>query len=167
MITTASLFPVGQLGKTHGLKGEIRFRPYRPFFSDLLQNNLTITVGTKQLTLISCRETASFLLLKFRDIDTPEKAQFHVNQELWFPLEAVEAITPEPINFPERWIGWDVVEQGKPLGTVKDILQSKANDILTVQNEAGDEWLVPVIDEYILHVDPETKTLTVKKPVLV
>ena len=166
-MSTARLVPVGQLGKTHGLKGEIRFRPYRPFFADLLHPNQTITVGTKHLTLLEHRETAAFMLLLFLGVDTPEKAQFHVNQELWFPFDEVEAITPSPLTFPEQWLGWAVFVNEAPLGQVVDILQTKANDILTVKNENDEEWLVPVIPEYILIIDTEKKSLFIKKPVLV
>lgn len=165
--STSRLVPIGQLGKTHGVKGEIRFRPYRPFFIELLKQNQIVTVGTKHLTLIDFRETASFLLLFFAGIDTPEKAQFHVNQEIWFPFSEVESITPSPINLPEQWIGWVVMANNLVLGTVIDVLQTKANDILTIKNESDEEWLVPVIPEYILLIDPKNQSLSIKKPILV
>jgi len=161
------LVPIGQLGKTHGVKGEIRFRPYRPFFVDLLKHDQVNTVGTKHLTLIDFRQTASFMLLLFAGIDTPEKAQFHVNQEIWFPLSEVENITPSPINLPEQWIGWVVMANNTILGKVIDVLQTKANDILTIKNEQDEEWLVPVIPEYILAIDQKTQSLSIKKPILV
>jgi len=107
------------------------------------------------------------MLLLFAGIDTPEKAQFHVNQEIWFPLSEVENITPSPINLPEQWIGWVVMANNTILGKVIDVLQTKANDILTIKNEQDEEWLVPVIPEYILAIDQKTQSLSIKKPILV
>lgn len=166
MSSSSQLIPIGQLGKTHGLTGEIRFRPYRPFFSALLTPHQSILVGTRQLTLTRSREAVSHMLLVFEGVNSPELAQIHVNQELYFPIEAVEAITPTPTQFPEQWLGWAVVSGDEILGTVVDILQTRANDILTVKG-TNEEWLVPVIPEYILSSVPETKTLTVKKPIFV
>jgi 16S rRNA processing protein RimM len=164
--TPARLVPIGQLGKTHGLKGEIRFRPYRPFFAKLLELNRSILVGPQPFTLLQARQAKSFMLLLFKGIESPEQAQVHVNKELWFTLDDVESITPAPFFFPEIWLGWNAFAEGILLGEVVDIIQTRANDILTVK-KAGVEYLVPVIPEYILTINPENKTLLVKKPVLV
>lgn len=104
------------------------------------------------------------MLLSFEGVTSREGVQVHVNQELFFPLIAVQQVTQTPLQCPEQWVGWEAFSEGALLGMVVDILQTKANDIITIKGPA-EEWLVPVIPEYILSINPDKKILIIKKPV--
>ena len=52
-----------------------------------------------------------------------------------------------------------VDENGGSLGKVTEILQTGANDVYVVTNNAGREILLPAIAEVILNVDLESKVI--------
>ncbi|MBI3578540.1 MAG: 16S rRNA processing protein RimM, partial [Ignavibacteriales bacterium] len=58
-------------------------------------------------------------------------------------------------------IGMTVVsEEGEPIGTVKDILQTPANDVWVVQNGTK-EVLLPAVKEVIKTVDLKRKEVVI------
>ena len=65
-------------------------------------------------------------------------------------------------NFIADLIGLKVLtDEGEEFGTVKDILQTAANDVYLIEGPEGKEYLFPSIKECILNVDLEAGTVTV------
>jgi 16S rRNA processing protein RimM len=61
-------------------------------------------------------------------------------------------------------IGLDVYEdQGSYLGQLIQILRTGANDVYLIENQAGDETLIPAIEDVILEVDLKQKKMLVFK----
>ena len=59
-------------------------------------------------------------------------------------------------------IGLEVrTEDGEILGTMKDVLETGANDVYVVQMKDGKELLLPAIGDCILNVDLEQGVMTV------
>lgn len=54
-----------------------------------------------------------------------------------------------------------VTDEGEDLGTLKDVLQTGANDVYVVEMTDGKELLLPAIKQCILKVDLEQQTMTV------
>ena len=54
-----------------------------------------------------------------------------------------------------------VTDEGKQLGTLKDVLQTGANDVYVVETPEGQEILIPAIRQCILSVDLEEQTMRV------
>ena len=52
-------------------------------------------------------------------------------------------------------------DEGDELGTLKDVLQTGANDVYVVEMTDGKELLLPAIKQCILNVDLEQQTMTV------
>ena len=52
-------------------------------------------------------------------------------------------------------------EDGKELGTVKDVIETGANDVYIVDRVDGEEVLLPAIHDCVLDVDVEKNTMTV------
>ena len=65
-------------------------------------------------------------------------------------------------NFIVDLIGLKVAtDEGEELGTLKDVLQTGANDVYVVEMTDGKELLLPAIKQCILNVDLEQQTMTV------
>ena len=59
-------------------------------------------------------------------------------------------------------IGMDVVlEDGSKFGTLKDVMETGANDVYVVEDAKGEEILLPAIRECILDVDVEKNVMTI------
>ncbi len=50
-----------------------------------------------------------------------------------------------------------VLEDGSKFGTLKDVMETGANDVYVVEDTKGEEILLPAIRECILDVDVEKK----------
>ena len=65
-------------------------------------------------------------------------------------------------NFIADLIGLLVVtDEGEELGTLKDVMQTGANDVYVVERKNGKEVLLPAIKQCILDVDLEKEKITV------
>lgn len=51
--------------------------------------------------------------------------------------------------------------KGMPVGILTDVLQTGANDVFVVKTEAGDEVLIPYIEQCVPEIHPETGKIMV------
>ena len=100
-------------------------------------------------------------MLAFDGFTTPEQVGRFRNQILYID-EADAKELPEGEFYYHELLGLSVLDEtGEPLGKVTEIMQTGANDVYVVTNEAGREILLPAIAEVILEVDLEFKEMKV------
>ena len=59
-------------------------------------------------------------------------------------------------------LGVDVIdENGVALGKIQEIIETGANDVYVVKDEAGKEILLPAIPSVVLNVDMDARTMKV------
>ncbi len=102
-----------------------------------------------------------FVLLKLEGVDTRDAAEHWRNA-------LVEVPGRERVRLPRGHYFWDDViglavrdELGAPLGLVRDILQTGANDVYVVDTDGG-ELLLPAIKDVVLRIDPATGEMVVR-----
>ena len=62
-------------------------------------------------------------------------------------------------------IGLQVVtEDGKAVGTVKEIIETGANNVYSISTPEGKEILIPAIPSCVLSIDVEAGRMTVRLP---
>ncbi len=79
----------------------------------------------------------------------------------------IRACDAAPLVDGEFWVhelvGMLVIEEdGRPLGAVEDVLCQPAQDLLVVRGSGGEEYQVPFVEEFVKHVDPAGRTVTVR-----
>ena len=102
------------------------------------------------------------MLLHLEGYDTPEQAETLRNQILYLNREDVEL--EEGTYFIQDLIGLDVVDadNGTVYGTLKDVLQTGANDVYVVQAEGGKELLIPAIPDVIVETNIEEHCMKIR-----
>jgi 16S rRNA processing protein RimM len=145
---------VGFLRRPHGLAGEI-IMDLHTDFPERMKPGRKLFVGDehKPMTLEGVRVHAKGLLVKFKDIETTEAAGIFRNQ--WVFIKAQDASPlPEGKIYKYQLIGFKVVDEyGNPLGELVEVLETGANDVYVVRDEAGKELLLPAIPSVILDLD--------------
>ena len=69
---------------------------------------------------------------------------------------------PEGEYYLHQLVGIDVVtDQGKNLGRLKEVILTGANDVYLVDSPEGKEILLPAIEEVILEINLEDRTMLV------
>lgn len=128
-----------------------------------LRPQMVIYAGENHLPLTICRRRThnEGLLLAFEGFTTPEQVGRFRNQILYAAWADAPEL-PEGEYYQYELLGLDVEDEaGKFLGKLTEIMQTGANDVYVVTNEAGRELLLPAIAEVVLDVNLSTKTMKV------
>ena len=156
---------MGVVVKAHGVKGQVKVWLHNPG-SDALDrcSELTLEQGGQRrvagFTLISSAAKGGLLIRieGVEDLDQAEAlrgAKLLVNREVLEPAEAGEYLYLD-------LMGCEVLDEaGELLGSVDDIFEAGASDVLVVRNEQM-ERMIPLVEQWIQEVDLEARTIRVK-----
>ncbi len=156
---------IGVITSTHGIRGEVKVFPTTDDnrrFKKLKDCVIEYKGERIPAKAASCRFFKNMVILKLDGIDSIEAAEPYrqcpilVDREHAVPLERNE-------YFIADLEGMDVVtEEGRPLGVLKEILFTGANDVYVIADEAGKELLLPAIRDCILDVSVTDRKMTVR-----
>ncbi len=159
-----SVFQVGVNPKPHGLRGEVkvfpttddagRFKKLKEVIVETEKERLTMEIeGVKFFK--------QYAILKFKGFDSINDMEKYKGAKLLVPREKAVRLKKDEY-FVADLIGMQVVtEDGAPLGNLKNVLETGANDVYVVEMEEGKEALLPAIKECILKIDMEKAVMTV------
>jgi 16S rRNA processing protein RimM len=153
---------VALVGAPHGLKGEVSAEMLTEFpkrFKGL--RRLYIGESDTILYLEGYRFHKDRILLKFRDIDTPEDASRLRGAMLTVPADETVQL-PRDHYYHYQLIGLEVrTTDGRVLGKLEDILTTTSNDVFIVRGPLG-EILLPATKEVVREVDVASGTMIVQ-----
>lgn len=156
---------IGQIVNTHGIKGEVRVKPWCDSPFDLEGLETVYSDGGKtQFTVISARVHKNVVVVKLDGIDDIEQAQKLRNKILLADRGDFEL--PEGRYFVADLLGMEIVDNdsGRVYGKLTDVLQYGAADVYEVSGEDGVKILIPAIDGVVLSRDFEQGRMLVKLP---
>ena len=153
-----SEFRVGVISSTHGIRGEVKACPTTDDparFRELTQVTLVTKRERRTLEIEKVRFFKQFVIVKFKGIDDINDMERYKGAELWIDREQAVPLE-EGEYFIADLIGLSVMtDEGKKLGTLREVIRTGANDVYEVLMEDGKTVLLPVIDECVLDVDLE------------
>lgn len=155
----------GQVSGVHGVRGELKVRPWcdgadflLPFRRFALQ--MTGSEAKHVRVAESSRTHQGFLLLKLEGVDTREAAQALRGTVLYF--DRAEAELPEGRYFLSDLIGLTVTdESGEVLGTLTEVFQPPAHDVYRV-TDGGQVHDIPAVPQFIKEVDLAHRRVVVR-----
>ena len=158
-------FEIGHISNTHGLKGEVKVRPYTAKMKDYekLKNILIDFNGNlKEYTIESVRYQKDVVLLKLKGIDIIEDAEKIKGKSIKIPREFAKELE-EDEYFIADLIGCEVY-QDELLGVVEDIFTAGASDVYVIKRKNKKDLLLPALADVIKKVDVENKKIFVEVP---
>ncbi|MFZ0532287.1 MAG: ribosome maturation factor RimM [Anaerolineales bacterium] len=153
---------VGKLRHAHGVHGEILMEVITDFPERFLPGAiLYLSSEDDQLRLTKCRPHREGLLMTFEGYSTPEEISQFRNQILY-----VKADDRPPLADGEYYhhqlISLHVTtDAGVSIGTVTEILETGASDVLVVRPEIGPEVLIPIADPFVQNIDLKNREIRV------
>ncbi len=148
---------VGKIVTTHGLKGEVKVYPTTENpdrFLELSRVFLDLGVSRKELEIESVRFQNKMVLLKFKGLDRIEDVEGFRSRDLLIRREDAIPLA-ENQWFIGDLIGLKVLlPDDAVLGTVKDVMETGANDVLLISTGKKDV-MIPVVSEFVKKVSPE------------
>ena len=152
------MLKVGVITQTHGVRGEVKVFPTTDDvnrFKKLKQVILDTGKETMPLEIQSVKFFKQFVILKFKGIDNINDIEKYKRCSLYVTREHAVALE-EDEYFIADMIGMEVcTEDGNIFGTLKDVIETGANDVYVIENAEHGEVLVPAIKECIRSVDIE------------
>ncbi len=155
---------VGVITAPHGLHGEVRvypttddparFKKLKKAWIDLGRERIPVTVTQAKFS-------KNMVILRFQESDSIEKSEAFRGRDLLVTRDqAVELSEDE--YFIADLIGLQVVtDEGTCFGTVRDVMQTGANDVLVIAGADEKEYLFPFIRDCVRSVSLSEKTVTV------
>ena len=157
------LLKVGVITTTHGVRGEVKVYPTTDAdrFLDLEYVLLDTGREKRKLEIQNVKYFKNLVILKFKGIDNINDIEMYKQRELWVPREEAQELDEDEYYIADL-IGMNVVlEDGSHFGTLKDVMETGANDVYVVEDENGKEVLLPAIKECILDVDVDKNSMTI------
>lgn len=162
---------LGKIVRPHGIRGELRMKIMTDYPERLINELKTVYIGTdakqagaEAYTIKSARFHKDFLLLTLEEIADRNEAELFRNQLVMIDIENAVPLEDDEVYLYEL-IGLSVqTDDGKILGTIKDVLETGANDVYIVRSREYGELLIPIHDETLLEIDTEAEIVTVKLP---
>ena len=157
------LLKVGVITTTHGVGGEVKVFPTTDpeRFLDLEYVILDAGREMKKLEIRNVKFFKNLVILKFDGIDNINDIEMYKGRDLWVPREEAQELDEDEYYIGDL-IGMEVVlEDNTHFGTLKDVMETGANDVYVVETSDGEEILLPAIRDCILDVNVEEKRMTV------
>ena len=153
---------VGQLGKPHGVRGEISFRILTDF-PDRLAPGKVVYVGDDKTvyTLQNVRGGGERLIFSLEGFGDRDHAALLRNELVYVRSDEIPDLDDGDFYYHDL-IGLRVItDDGRELGTLEEIIDTGANDVFLVIAEDGSELLLPAIDDVVLDIDLDEETILV------
>ena len=155
---------VGVISSPHGVHGDVKVYPTTDSakrFEELSEVIIKTKTGDINTEIEKVRYFNNLAIVKFNCFSTPEEARKFIGADIFIDRKFAQPLE-EGEYYIADLIGCRVVsDEGKELGTLKDVLQTGANDVYIVEDENKKELLFPVIKECIKQVDIENSIITV------
>lgn len=149
--------PLGRIVGVFGLRGELKIAP-TGVGEDALRGGLRVHVGVRELTVEGVRSHKHLLLTRFEGIGDANAAGELVGNDVVGYVDDVALRSGEYLD--EDLIGCRLIQEGRTLGTVREIRHYPAQDILEL---SGGE-LVPLVAEFVREIDAGARVIQVRLP---
>ncbi len=171
------LLLMGRIGRTHGVRGEMKVVPETDEptrFAEVEQLFLGESeAAARPVTVEGVRfqypKGRTVVLLALEGVDSVEAAESLRNQLLFArvgdlpPLEEGEAYLDDLVGLAVVLVDDEGQPLGEPVGTVRDLYDG-AQLLFAIDRPGQPEVLLPDVDEFVVRLDLEERRLYVRPP---
>ena len=149
---------IGYVQGVHGLRGDLKVKNRFDKPERVFTPGIKIYLNDEIHEISACKFYKGFYLCtidNLKDINLVEK---YIGYDVFIDREALNLKEREYIL--DDLYGLEIESNGKTCGKVKDILDNKIYNILVIEYEK--EYMIPLIDEYVVNVDLKNKKIICK-----
>lgn len=157
---------VGRILKASGVRGEMRVLPLTDFPErfDSLAEVFLVEKGrpARRVTVERARSQGRFAVVKLAGVEDRRTAEGFAGATLEVGLDEA-VVLPKGRYYVFDIVGLEAVtEDGRSVGRVKDVLKLPAHDVYVVENEAGEEIMIPAVETIVIRVDLRTRQMVLR-----
>ena len=154
---------VGVIERPRGLKGEVKALPLTDF-PERFEPGARVFIDGESRCVVRCNWQSGRVYLQLDGIADRESAEALRGELIEIP-DAERPQTDEPFWYLDEIEGLQVLtREGSPLGSIREVLRTGANDVYVVDRGDRRDVLVPALSDVILRVDLDEGTMTVDLP---
>ncbi len=159
------MLAAGRIAKLFGAAGEVSLTLYADFPADFDWKERPVFTQVDSLAVplffdSFTRKGTSGAVVRFADLDTPERAAMVVGNE--FFLEEESDSDSDGDFSPADLIGFEV-RVGRRKGRITDFYDNDINPLFEIEL-GGREHLVPAVEEFIKELDPDRRIIRLQLP---
>ena len=152
---------IGKVVNAVGIKGELKVYNYSDS-DEIYRNTPLIYLEDKLYKIQNVRVQKGMIILKLKGIDDRNEAELVKGKEL-FVTDADLPELEEGVFYVRDLISMNVItENGEKIGEVNDVIQNTAQDIFEVRTQDDKLVLIPKVDQFVINIDRDTRTVTVR-----
>ena len=149
----------------HGIKGEVKVFPTTDDsrrFKKLKQVYLDTGKEMLPLEIEGVKFFKQMVILKFKGYENPDDVMKFRQKELWIDRKDAVRLSKDEY-FIADLIDMEVCdEEGKLIGTLKDVISTGANDVYTIRTPEGKQLLFPAIGDVVVETDLEQGIMRIR-----
>ena len=148
---------VGKLVNTHGLRGEVRILSNFRHKKNVFVKGMKLYIGKKKEEFIinTYRFHKIYDMVTFDGFNNINDVEYLKGLNVYINEDDLKL---DGEIYSGRLLDFKVICKEKEIGTVTEIIDTPANEVIRV----GEKILIPYIDEFIEKIDLENKTLYIK-----
>lgn len=149
---------VGVISSTHGVRGEVKVFPTTDDVKRFKRlKEVILDTGKEELILEieGVKFFKQFVILKFKDFDNINDIEKYKGKSLYVTRANAVRLRKDEYFIADLQGLTVVDEEEHVLGTLRDVMETGANDVYIIDLTDGREVLIPAIKECILNVDIE------------
>lgn len=158
------LLQVGAITQTHGLHGEVKVFPTTDDanrFKKLKEVILDTGKEKMHLEIEGVRFFKQFVILKFKGFDNINDIERYKGKNLYVTRENAVKLKKNEY-FIADLIDLEIYDENDvPIGVLKNVIETGANDVYEIVLSDGRDLLLPAIKQCILDVDMEKRRMKV------
>ena len=155
---------VGVISSTHGVRGEVKVFPTTDDVTRFRQlKKVYLDTGREMLPLEiqNVKFFKQFAILKFKGIDNINDIEKYRGKSLMIDREDAVDLDEDEYFIADMIVMKVCTEDGSEFGTLKDVMETGANDVYIIDSLEHGEVLIPAIRECILDVDMDEERMTI------
>ena len=148
---------VGKLVNTHGLKGEVRIISDFRYKKDVFKKGMKLYIGKKheEFTINTYRFHKIYDMVTFEGYNDINEVEYLKGLNVYINEDDLKL---DNEIYSGKLIGFKVIIDEKEIGIITGIIDTKANEVLRV----NEKILIPYVDEFILKIDLDKEEVYVK-----
>jgi 16S rRNA processing protein RimM len=160
---------IGFAGKTHGVKGELKFSVEDTYWDDFEQADVLFleVAGRKTPYFIEYIKSGHLLLVKFEDVSSREAANALTNRPVFMRRQDVNANMIDAVRVEDMFdlLPGYLIRQtsGEDVGKIKEVLEFP-QQIMAVVEYGGKEIFIPLNDVFIREIQQSEKWILMELP---
>ena len=152
-------FKVGQIVNTHGIKGEVKVIPLTddPRRFDYLDH---VLINGNEVKIENCKYQKDRVIVKLENINSIEEAERLKEKYMEVERENAVELDEDCYFFADLKECTVYDTEGKEIGPIYDIIQTKNNDVYWIRKPK--ELLIPVLKDIVMDINIDDKKIIIK-----